>query len=415
MQVANVFEEINTYKIPVIFCNILGELDYIIYNRLKTLLAPDIAKLLICLKGIRGNKMKVIKNILFIITGLFLAFGLTNQAAATNRVVKRYEPVQQSPKGEAGTAPIITFEYTEYNFGDVDPDISVHCNFKFKNTGTSVLKIESVTSSCGCVVTELKKKEYQPGESGEISINFSTGKATGPVIKFVYVVSNDKKEPRLNCTIKANVVSKVQISPEQIVLSLKKPNAGCPDINVFSTDGREFAITGFRSVPDCMSLAFDPCSRATRFTIKPTVNLNMLTKNLRGTIFINTSHPLCNSVTAIFEAPALYKAQPVTIYFSQAEPGKPMLRTEKVWVTSNYNEDFEIESTSSEKGCLKALNIEKVGPGRYSMNLQATPPKKPAATEPQSFSDRLIIKLTNGDRIEISCFGFYALKPATKK
>ncbi len=283
--------------------------------------------------------MKWIKNILVAITGLFLAFGLTNtnQAAAINRVEKRTQPAKQSPYGETGGAPVITFEYTEYDFGDVDPDTSVNCNFKFKNTGTSVLKIESVTSSCGCVVAELKKKDYQPGESGEITATFSTGPATGPVSKYVFVISNDKKNPQLTCAITANVALSVRISPDPIMLSLKKPNAGCPDINVFSTDGREFAITGFRADSDCMSLAFDPCSKSARFTIKPTVILDIMNKILRGTIYINTSHPRCSSVSAEFEAPALYKSQPETIIFLKAEPGKAMMRPEKVCVTSNYN------------------------------------------------------------------------------
>ena len=355
----------------------------------------------------------MVRKVLFItvIIGCFTGFGFAaagNQATQSQPTTNAAATAQKSPAEEATVPPpVITFEYTEYDFGSVDPSITVKCDFKFKNTGGSLLKIQDVQPSCGCILTELKKKEFQPGESGEFSISFSSGTTTGEVKKYVYVLSNDNKEPKLTCTIKANVVRRVQISPDPIMLSLRKPNAGCPDINVFSIDGKEFAITGFSTVPDCMSLVFDPCSKATKFLIKPTVDIKILNRSLRGTVFINTNHPQCKTIVAVFDAPAFYKTQPPTFLLFNAEPGKPMMR-DKVWLTSNYNEDFEIESTSSENGYVKAANIEKVSSGRFSLNLQITPPNRPSTSQPLNFfTDNFIIKIKNGDRLEIPLRAFY--------
>ena len=305
---------------------------------------------------------------------------------------------------------MITFEYSEYDFGEVDADTKVTCTFKFKNTGGSLLKIQNVQASCNCTIPELKKKEYQTGESGEFSITLSTGNMTGELKKYIYVLSNDIKQPRLPLTVKAKVIRKIKISPDPIILSLKKPNAGCPDINVFSIDSKEFSITGFRTNPDCMKLDFDPNFKATKFIIRPTVDIENLKKNPRGNVFFSTDHPQCKTIVIAFEAPALYKASPETLLLFNAEPDKPITR-DKIWLSSNYNEDFEIESTSSEKGYIKASAIQKAGPGRFSFNLQITPPEppfKPTMSQPATFfTDKFIIKLKNGDQAEISCRGFY--------
>lgn len=355
-----------------------------------------------------------------IIIGFLSVFGY---ATAVNKVASPKTAPQANATAQNQTTqeatvppPVITFEYTEYDFGNVDPNVTVKCDFKFKNTGESLLKIEAVQPSCGCVVTELKKKEFQPGESGEFSLTFSTGTTPGEVKKYVYVVSNDKKEPRLTCTIKANVVRRVQILPDPITLSLRLPNGGCPDVNVFSIDGKEFAITAFYTTPpNCMKFNVDPNFQAARFLIKPTVEVKNLAMRLRGTLFINTTHPQAKTIAANFEAPALYSTSPATLILFNAEPGKTLTR-DKVWLTSNYNEDFDVESTGSTDGHIKATS-EKVSRGRYSFNLQITPPPLSSSNVANSFTDNFVIKLKNGDQAEIPCRVFYArpkAAPASK-
>ena len=60
--------------------------------------------------------------------------------------------------------PKISFQKTVHDFGEVGIKEKGQCQFKFKNTGTALLKIGEITASCGCTVPTLSKKEYQPGE-----------------------------------------------------------------------------------------------------------------------------------------------------------------------------------------------------------------------------------------------------------
>lgn len=304
--------------------------------------------------------------------------------------------------------PNITFESAVHNFGDTNPGSVLNCEFKFTNTGDSLLEVKDVQSTCGCTVPELKKRQYAPGESGVINVVFSPGSAIGLVVKQLHVLSNDKKQPELTLTLRANVIRKVVIKPEPISLSLKKPNAGCPEITLTSIDGKAFAITKFQSSPNCMRLDFDPNYQSTVFVLKPIIDVERLKKFLRGTIYVTLNHPECKEVSALFDAPALYKATPPTLLLLNAEPLKPIIR-DKVWLLSNYNEDFEIESTSSQNGFIKVASSEKAGPGRYMFSLQITPPKlaDTSTTAVKSFTDLFTVKIKGGEKVEISCRGYY--------
>ena len=68
--------------------------------------------------------------------------------------------------------------------------------FGFKNSGTANLIIESVQPSCGCTGATLgDKKEYAPGETGEIKVSFNTQGREGINSKTITITSNDKREP----------------------------------------------------------------------------------------------------------------------------------------------------------------------------------------------------------------------------
>jgi hypothetical protein len=100
----------------------------------------------------------------------------------------------------------------------------------------------------------------------------------------------------------------------------------------------------------------------------------------------------------------------------KAEPGKPATR--EVWVLSNYDEDFEVESTSSQEGTIKVLSQEKID-NRYKFELEITPP----ATEKGRkgfFTDTFFVNIKDGERLKIACRMFYLRKaekspPTTEK
>lgn len=87
-------------------------------------------------------------------------------------------------------AAVITFEESEYNFGDLKQGDEVKHIFKFKNTGKSNLIIETATAPCGCTVPSWPKEPIAPGASGEIEVKFNSTGKEGIQNKVVTVTAN---------------------------------------------------------------------------------------------------------------------------------------------------------------------------------------------------------------------------------
>ncbi|MGB2808754.1 MAG: DUF1573 domain-containing protein [Sedimentisphaerales bacterium] len=305
------------------------------------------------------------------------------------------------------SGPRITFESLVCDLGQVPPRTKHVCEFKFTNTGSDVLKITKVRSTCGCITSKLKKKEYAPGESETLEATYQSSASTGRVTKYVFVYSNDEVNPKVILTVKAEIEIKVAHEPKRFNLVLDKENAGCPAVTLTSLDNQPFSITGFKSTGDFITADFDPSVKETSFVLKPKVDMEKLGKGLKGRIEISLNHPECKTLMIIYNTQPEFEFDPRVVYVREAEPLKPV--TKKVWIRSNYNEDVEVESTSSKKGTVKVLTKEKVRNG-CQFELQITPPA--AESKARVFTDVFSVKLKSGQQLQITCYGIYSKKPA---
>jgi len=299
-------------------------------------------------------------------------------------------------------SPKITFEKMVYNFGEISPMSKNLCEFKFTNTGNSTLKIKKVTKTCGCTPFTLEKKEYAPGESGTLKVNYYASSRAGRVSKSLFVYSNDKFRPKAGITIKAKIVPKVSCKPSNIELLPKQENAGCPEITLTSIDGRPFSIRQFQATAGCMTADYDPSKKATQFVLHPKVDVEKLQKGARGRINITLSHPGAPKATIPFSVLQDFKINPPSIFVSKAKPQKPIKK--EVWILNNYEEDFEIESARPKGDIIKILSQEKIGK-RYKFVLEITPPA--VEDDKKFFSDTLYVKIKGGRKLRVNCNGFY--------
>lgn len=87
---------------------------------------------------------------------------------------------------------VLTFETDTYDFGEMALGSTIKFSFKFENTGDNPLIIHSVKASCGCtVLKEWPKDPIQPGEGGEIPVEF-TPSVPGTVKKQISIIANTK-------------------------------------------------------------------------------------------------------------------------------------------------------------------------------------------------------------------------------
>jgi len=299
--------------------------------------------------------------------------------------------------------PKITFEKTIHDFGDVGPQTRKTCEFKFENSGDSVLRISEVEVCCG-VTAEVDKQEYSPGESGVVKVEYQVSSQPGSEEKRFYVRSNDWARHTVTLTLKANVVPKVQWQPDSLKLVFNKPNAGCPEITIKALDGKPFAITEFKSTGDCITADVDRSAKAAEFVLQPKVDVEKLKKNMSGYIYITGTHSEWDKVTIVYEALPRFTSNPSMIIVFNARPKQPIVKD--VLLINNYGEDFEVDSTSAKNDYIKVRNQKKLDNG-YKFEVEITPPDAAAQS---NFTDELVINIKDKGQFSILCRGFYEMR-----
>ena len=95
--------------------------------------------------------------------------------------------------------------------------------YRFTNIGASTVSIVDVRPSCGCTTATLAKKEYAPGESGEIEAKLNFAGHVGHQEKWIYVTTNvPGSEPAL-LSLAVDIPPEVTIQPEFVMWRIGDP------------------------------------------------------------------------------------------------------------------------------------------------------------------------------------------------
>ncbi|MBD8487702.1 DUF1573 domain-containing protein [Echinicola sp. CAU 1574] len=139
------------------------------------------------------------KKLILVFVVAFAAIAVQAQAQG---VAEKAEAKKEEVKG-----PVITFEETEKDFGEITQGTKVEHTFKFTNTGTEVLKLSNVAATCGCTVPKWPKEPIAPGKSGEIKVTFNSAGKMGNQRSIVRIYSN-ASEPIEKVALISNVIKK---------------------------------------------------------------------------------------------------------------------------------------------------------------------------------------------------------------
>jgi hypothetical protein len=329
---------------------------------------------------------------------LFLQMGCQEQAKEALITQEKPQAATEPDK----PSPEITFESEVLDFGEVGPTKKQTGKIKFTNTGDAVLKITKVARCCG-VVTRLGKMEYEPGESGELEVEWNSGSRPSTMRRKLVIHSNDPETPQATINIKAKVVLQVDWEPKSLRLFLDEENARCPKITINSIDKQPFSILQFKSTANCITADYDSSVEATKFILDPKVNIDAMPKNFKGRININLTHPEGKTATILFSVLPEYSVRPSMVILWNSEPEKPVVR--KVDLLNNYRKDFEIESITSKRNIIgvKVLEQRKITHG-YQLNVELTPP---AVESTKGFTDELSVNIKDGEKLTVRCTGRY--------
>lgn len=303
-------------------------------------------------------------------------------------------------QGKLKPAPEIKFNELVLDFGKVGPGSKSTRELKFTNAGTSILNIIEIEQCCG-VVTGLEKKEYAPGENGILKVMYNATTQTGPFKGRVVVRSNNTADPNTTLTIKAEVEPKITCKPDKLKLFLDEENAACPELTITSLDNQPFSIMAIRSTADCITADYDPSAKAAEFILELKVDMETIQKNRGGTIDFIFTHPEGKAGSVAFNVLPKYTLDQQMLLLYNAVQHQTISKTIKV--LTNYNKDFEIESTTSRDNTIQVTGNSKIENG-YRLDIEITPPAKEGKIR---FSDVLYINIKGSDKLVLTCTGYY--------
>ncbi|MBM3251588.1 MAG: DUF1573 domain-containing protein [Candidatus Omnitrophica bacterium] len=94
-------------------------------------------------------------------------------------------------------APQLTIKNKEFDLGVMAEGMIYEYTLSIQNTGDEDLSIDLLKVSCGCVeiIEPTKPVKIAPGEKTELKFLFNTTGFTAKTIKYIYIQTNDPKQP----------------------------------------------------------------------------------------------------------------------------------------------------------------------------------------------------------------------------
>ncbi|MCC5808293.1 MAG: DUF1573 domain-containing protein [Opitutales bacterium] len=114
--------------------------------------------------------------------------------------------------GVASAAGSLAWESKLFEHTAKPGEERVTATFHFTNAGTAPVEILNLRATCGCTVPDLKKRVYEPGESGEIDVVFTYGSRTGEQNLRVSVFTDQPGQPE-QLQLVVNIPQMVELSP----------------------------------------------------------------------------------------------------------------------------------------------------------------------------------------------------------
>lgn len=99
---------------------------------------------------------------------------------------------------------------SNFDFGDIDKTKgNLSTTIKISNTADFTLKLNRLSTSCGCTTAEMDMSDLTPGESRDMKITFDPmahPDITGRIVRVVYLQTSDPSLPELEIEITGNVI-----------------------------------------------------------------------------------------------------------------------------------------------------------------------------------------------------------------
>lgn len=140
--------------------------------------------------------------------------------------------------------PVIFVSDHRVDFGRLRPLQESVKIVTITNQGSSDLRLEDPTATCGCQKPEIDRKKLAPGESAKLTLRQQAGTANGPFQHVVSIKCNDSESPESIIYLNGYVSKQIVVNPEPLVFGTMRPGESRTRfVEVSSDDGLRFQIT----------------------------------------------------------------------------------------------------------------------------------------------------------------------------
>jgi hypothetical protein len=101
----------------------------------------------------------------------------------------------------SGGTPDIDVALQSKDLGTIQQGDVATAEIPVRNTGQGELRIETVSTSCGCTSAEVQPLRIPPGGEGVLTIRYDSGVHQ----RYIYVATNDPDQPEVEVLIRATV------------------------------------------------------------------------------------------------------------------------------------------------------------------------------------------------------------------
>ncbi|HEY0792191.1 MAG TPA: DUF1573 domain-containing protein [Chthoniobacterales bacterium] len=170
-------------------------------------------------------------------------------------------------------------------------DRTVVAKYHFTNAGKELVTIEAVRTSCGCTTATLAKKDYSPGESGEIEARFEIGGRVGHQEKAILVTTKGEPHNPSVLHLVVEIPETIKVQPELVLWRVGEA-AEPKTIKVTVADGSPAKILAV--VTDTPTVKLSVAEGLPGKSATVTVTPNDTSRPEGATVMIKTDYPADN-------------------------------------------------------------------------------------------------------------------------
>lgn len=162
--------------------------------------------------------------------------------------------------------------------------------FVFTNTSAAPIEVKKVSTSCGCTTAKLAKQVYEPGEKGELKVNFEFSGRKGVQEKSIIVQTGDSGTSVL--TFRVEIPDSIAWSPKELVWKAgEAPEAKFFELKILQ-EGAE--IKAARALGNAFRASLDAQEQPGGMRVK--VSPLSTERPVRGTVRVEIADPKPRSI-----------------------------------------------------------------------------------------------------------------------